>query len=266
MGVVDGKIAVVTGASSGMGAAEARLFAREGAYVFVADIQDEPGEAVVESITRDGGSAVYQHLDVTDEQAWSNLTDALKDAGGVHVLVNNAGITVREGLLDMTMRDWARILAVNLRGPVLGMRACARLMRDSGGGSIVNIGSLAGVAGHPVAAYAASKWGLRGVSKTAAMELVDWGIRVNMIHPGLIDTPLIVGTSAYSAMQSMTPMQRGARAEEVAAVALFLASDQSSFVTGVDIPVDGGFEATAAYRRVWQLATGPAGALHQQAH
>lgn len=258
-GIIDGKIAVVTGASSGMGAAEARLFAREGANMFVADVDDESGQQVVESIIRDGGKAVYQHLDVSEEQSWRDLVDILEQAGGAHVLVNNAGITVREGLLEMDMTDWERILAVNLRGPVLGMRACAPLMREVGGGSIVNVGSLAGVVGHPVAAYAASKWALRGVSKTAAMELVDWGIRVNTIHPGLINTPLIAGTAAYSAMRSMTPMQRGARAEEVAAVALFLASDQSSFITGVDIPVDGGFEATAAYRRVWQLATNPPG-------
>jgi NAD(P)-dependent dehydrogenase (short-subunit alcohol dehydrogenase family) len=253
--VLERKVAVVTGASSGMGAAEARLFAREGAHVFVADIQDEPGQQVVASISRAGGSAVYQHLDVTDEQSWTALVEALAGAGGVHVLVNNAGITVRNGVMEMDMADWERILAVDLVGPVLGMRACAPLMRDSGGGSIVNIGSLAALMGHPVAAYAASKWGLRGVSKTAAMELVDWGIRVNMIHPGLVDTPLIVGTSAYGAMQSMTPMGRGATPEEVAEVALFLASDRSSFVTGVDIPIDGGFEATSAYRRVWKIAT-----------
>lgn len=258
-GAIEGKIAVVTGASSGMGAAEARLFAREGARVIVADIQDEPGQQLVDEIADSGGDAVYQHLDVADEVSWEHMAARLQDLGGVQVLVNNAGVTVRDGLLDMNLADWDRILAVNLRGPVLGMRACAPLMRDSGGGSIVNIGSLAGVCGHPVAAYAASKWGLRGVSKTAAMELVGWGIRVNMIHPGLIDTPLILGTGAYDAMRSMTPMDRGARPEEVAAVALFLASDQSSFVTGVDIPVDGGFDAVSAYRRVWQVATGAAG-------
>ena len=254
--VLDGKVAVVTGASSGIGAASARLFAREGASVVVADIQDELGEQVVESIAADGRAAVYRHLDVVDEQSWTNL---LEELGGLHVLVNCAGVTVRSGLLDMEMTDWDRILAVDLLGPVLGMRACAPVMRASGGGSIVNVGSLAGLMGHPVAAYAASKWGLRGVSKSAALELVSWGIRVNMIHPGLVDTPLILGTGAYDAMRLMTPMQRGASPEELANVALFLASDQSSFLTGVDVPVDGGFEAVSAYRRVWQLATGTTG-------
>lgn len=256
---LDRKTAIITGAASGMGAAEADLFAREGADVFVCDIQEARGREVAARIVDQGGRATFQYLDVTCAESWASLVDlVVAEGNGLHILINNAGIVVRDGLMDMTIADWERINAVDLNGPMLGMRACAPLMRDSGGGSIVNIGSLAGLMGHPVAAYAASKWGLRGLSKSAAMEFVEWGIRVNMIHPGLVHTPIIEGTKAYDAMLSMTPMGRSAEPAEFASVALFLASDDSSFVTGVDIPVDGGFEAMAAYRRVWETLRDPA--------
>jgi NAD(P)-dependent dehydrogenase (short-subunit alcohol dehydrogenase family) len=259
-----GKTAVVTGAASGMGAAEAELFALEGARVYACDIRDEPGRDVVEKIRAGGGDAVFQHLDVTQESSWAELAAAIESAGGgLHALVNNAGIQVRHGLMQMSIDDLDRILAVNLKGPIFGMRACAPLVRDSGGGSIINIGSLAGLMGHPIAAYTASKWALRGVSKTAAMEFADWGIRVNTIHPGLVHTPIIVGTPAYDAMEAVTPMGRAADPAEFARVALFLASDDSSFMTGVDVPVDGGFESVSAYRRVWQLAQANAAAAAQ---
>lgn len=254
-----GKTAVITGAASGMGAAEAELFASEGARVYACDVQDDAGQEVVARIRSAGGEATYQHLDVTDENAWAQLTATIQSAGhGLQVLVNNAGIQVRHGLMDMDLGDLDRIISVNLKGPIFGMRACAPLMRIGGGGSIVNIGSLAGLMGHPVAAYTASKWALRGVSKTAAMEFADWRVRVNMLHPGLVHTPLIAGTTAYEAMASMTPMGRAAEASEFARVALFLASDDSSFMTGVDVPVDGGFDSVSAYRRVWQIVQGEA--------
>lgn len=254
-----GKTAVITGAASGMGAAEAELFASEGARVYACDVQDDAGQEVVARIRAAGGEAIYRHLDVTDVDAWAQLTATIESAGhGLHALINNAGIQVRHGLMDMDLGDLDRIISVNLKGPIFGMRACAPVMRADGGGSIVNIGSLAGLMGHPVAAYTASKWALRGVSKTAAMEFADWGIRVNMLHPGLVHTPLIAGTAAYEAMASMTPMGRAAEASEFARVALFLASDDSSFMTGVDVPVDGGFESVSAYRRVWQIVQGEA--------
>lgn len=254
---LDGRTAVVTGAASGMGAAEAELFAREGAHVFICDVQDAAGREVAGRITSDGRRATFQHLDVTEADAWAELVARVRsEEGRLNVLVNNAGAIVRDGLVAMSMADWESTLAVNLNGPMLGMRACAPLIRDSGGGSIINIGSLSGLMGHPVAAYTASKWGLRGLSKSAAMEFAAWRIRVNMIHPGLVHTPLIEGTAAYDAMRAMTPLERAARPDEVAAVALFLAADDSSFLTGVDVPVDGGFEAVAAYRRVWQDVAG----------
>jgi NAD(P)-dependent dehydrogenase (short-subunit alcohol dehydrogenase family) len=223
-----GKTAIVTGAASGMGAAEAALFAAEGARVYACDIRDEPGQEVAEKIRAAGGDATFRHLDVSQEDSWAELSAAIATAGGgLQVLVNNAGIQVRHGLMQMDLGDLDRILSVNLKGPIFGMRACAPLMRDSGGGSIINIGSLAGLMG----------------------------------HPGLVHTPLIAaGSPAYDAMSAMTPMARAAEPDEFARVALFLASDDSSFMTGVDVPVDGGFESVSAYRRVWQLAQANAAA------
>lgn len=250
------RVALITGASRGMGAAEARLFARHGAHVIACDVLDELGAGVVEVIVAAGGRAEYAHLDVSNEQDWSRLVDHIGEtAGALHVLVNNAAITRRAGVADMAIADWNGILSVDLTGPMLGMRAAAPLIRASGGGAIVNVGSLAALMGHPAAAYAASKWGLRGLSKSAALDFVEWGIRVNTVHPGVVDTEILAGAAPFrSAMESMTPMARIARPEEVAAVVLFLASDAASFVTGVDIPVDGGFEAAAAYRQVARLS------------
>ena len=175
-----GKTALVTGASGGQGAAEARLFAEAGARVVLADVQDDPGEKRVQEIRDAGGDAVYRHLDVSREDDWQTVIDGIAaDLGALHILVNNAGISLRGGCVTNTsLEHWNRVLSVNLTGPFLGIRTAAPLIRDSGGGAIVNTGSIAGMVGHFATAYSTAKWGIRGITKSAAMELLDWGIRV----------------------------------------------------------------------------------------
>ena len=254
---LDGKVALITGASRGQGEAEARLFAGEGASVVLCDVLDDAGEAVARAIRDDGNSAAYRHLDVTQEADWQAAIDAaIAEFGGLHILVNNAGIGLRKpSMLDISRDDWQRVLDVNLTGPFLGTRAAAPAIRDSGGGAIVNIGSIAGMTGHFATAYSAAKWGIRGLTKSAAMEFAAWNIRVNAVHPGIVETPIIAGSDDFlEAMEWMTPLERAAQPDEIAAVVLFLASDEAAFVTGMDMAVDGGFLDAGAYRKVLQRA------------
>ena len=254
---LEGKVALITGASRGQGEAEARLFASEGAKVLICDILDNEGEAVAKSICNDGYTALYQHLDVTNESDWKIATKTVKrNYGGLHILVNNAGIGLRKpSMLDISMKEWQRVIDINLTGPFLGTRAAAPLIRDSGGGSIVNIGSIAGTTGHFATAYTTTKWGIRGLTKSSAMEFASWNIRVNAIHPGIVDTPLVEGSDDFKeAMKWMTPLNRIASPDEISPVVLFLASDDASFVTGIDMTVDGGFASGGAFRQVFLRA------------
>ena len=254
-----GKAALITGASRGQGAAEARLFAAEGAKVLLCDVLDDEGEAVAQAIRDDSRTAHYRHLDVTNEGAWQATVDfAVQDFGALHILVNNAGIGLRKpSMLDISREEWQRVLDVNLTGPFLGTQTAAPALRDSGGGAIVNIGSIAGMTGHFATAYTAAKWGIRGLTKSAAMEFAPWNIRVNAVHPGIVETPIIAGSDDFlEAMEWMTPMERAAQPEEIAAAVLFLASDDAGFITGMDMAVDGGFLGAGAYRQVLQRAMG----------
>ncbi len=176
------------------------------------------------------------------------------------MLVNNAGVSLRGVDLEHTMRaDWERILAVNLTGVFLGIRAAVPLMRESGGGAIVNIGSTAGINGHFAAAYSTSKWGLRGLTKAAAMEYAAAKIRVNAVHPSIVPTPMVAASANFvEAMEYVTPLARSASLEDVAHAVMFLASDEAAYLTGIDLPVDGGFTELGAYRQVWLRATGRA--------
>jgi NAD(P)-dependent dehydrogenase (short-subunit alcohol dehydrogenase family) len=253
------KTVLITGGSRGQGAAEARMFAAAGARVVVADVLDAEGGALVQVIRAAGGTAEYRHLDVTSEPDWRDAVAFAKSTfGGLHVLVNNAGVSLRGVDLANTSRaDWDRVLAVNLTGPFLGIKAASPVIRDSGGGSIVNIGSTAGINGHFAAAYSASKWGLRGLTKAAAMEYADWNIRVNAVHPSIVRTPMVAGADNFvEAMEHVTAFGRSASLEDVAHAVMFLAGDEAAYLTGIDLPVDGGFTELATYRQVWRRATG----------
>lgn len=260
---LDGRVAVITGGARGQGAAEARVFAAEGADVVIADLLEEQGEQVAREIRDSGGRALALRLDVGDAESWSRLAQEIDDRfGRLDVLVNNAGINVREDLTHTAREQWDRILQVNLTGQALGMQALAELLRRSPhGASVINVGSTAGIMGHPVAGYSSSKWGVRGLTKAAATEFAADGIRVNALHPGVVSTPMMDPTGPlFATLVSLTPLRRAATVDELAYAALFLAGDESSFITGIDLPVDGGFSELGTYDHVWRtLHETPAG-------
>jgi NAD(P)-dependent dehydrogenase (short-subunit alcohol dehydrogenase family) len=238
-----GKVALVTGAARGQGAAEAARLAAEGCAVVACDIHDEAD-------TPAGIS--YRKLDVTSRKDWDSVVDGIRaEHGRLDVLVNNAGIGIMETIATVSEQDWAAVMDVNLNGALYGMQACAPLMRDSGGGSIVNTASAAAFYGFALPAYNASKWALRGLTKTAALEFVGWGIRVNAVHPGLVISPMSDGAEEMTEkIRLATPMRRGASVEEIAALVAFLASDEAAFITGSDMVIDGGLLAAGAMGEV----------------
>ncbi len=242
-----GKVALITGAAGGQGVAEAELFVREGAAVMLTDVDAAKGEQLAARLREQGGKARFLVHDASSEQAWIDTVAATLAAfGGLHILVNNAGTIARQGIVNTTVEAWNRTLAVNLTGPLLGMKHCAPAIRDSGGGSIVNISSTAGLTAHDDAAYTASKWGLRGLTKTAVLQFSPWNIRVNSIHPGQIaDTGFFQsgGDAFAQAARAAIPLHRQGTPKECADLVLFLASDESSFISGAEIAVDGGYIA-----------------------
>lgn len=242
MGRLDGKVALVSGGARGQGAAEARLFAAEGARLVIGDVLDDAGQAVADELGPE--VAAYTHLDVSDEAQWQAAVALAEERfGPVGVLVNNAGILMFRAIDQTARADFERILQVNLVGVFLGIRAVTPSMA-TGGGSIVNISSTAGLAGLPyLGAYVASKWAVRGLTKAVAIELGHRGIRVNSVHPGGIDTPMLAGTDRDAPYYRRLPVPRMGRPEEVAQAVLFLASDDSSYVTGAELTVDGGATA-----------------------
>lgn len=244
-GRLAGKVALITGASGGQGLEAAQLFAAEGAAVLLADLQPQRAQEQAETLRAQGAQAHAIGFDVRDRAAWQQAVDeADQRFGGLHILINNAGIVSRAGILDVAPADWDAVMAVNLTAALFGMQAAAPLIRDSGGGAIVNISSTAALLGYAGAAYAASKWGLRGLTKTAAMEFADWGVRVNSVHPAQVAATGIAGDASADYRRvtaQVLPAGRPASPAEVAACVLFLASDEASYVNGTELVVDGGY-------------------------
>ena len=245
---LDGRRVLVTGGRGGIGAATARLAAAEGAAtVIVADIEVDHDAPLLQELRDLGAEAFATRLDVADESSWrSALEEAGDRAGGLDVLVNNAGITHREGVLTTDLESWDRVIAVNQTGVFLGMKHGARLMMDGGGGAIVNIASFTAYTGYRAFSYAASKWAVRGMTLAAADELGPHGVRVNSVSPGFVATPLTV--NAPKLVQSFAadaPVGRMCEPEDIAGAVVYLASDASSYICGQDLVVDGGFMANS---------------------
>ena len=249
MARLDGKVALISGGARGMGKAEAILFAREGAKVVVADVADAEGEALAREI---GPAAIYQHLDVTQEDDWAAAVEATTSAfGSLSVLVNNAGIVIPGFIRDLSLENYRKVTAVNQDGVFLGIRAVIPAMEAAGGGSIINVSSIDGLIGMDlVVSYVSAKFAVRGMTKTAALELAPLGIRVNSLHPGFVHTSLgsptgeeneRAGLDRYCARR--VPLGRAGEPDDLANLALFLASDESAYCTGSEFTADGGFTA-----------------------
>jgi 3alpha(or 20beta)-hydroxysteroid dehydrogenase len=237
-----GKVALITGAARGQGAAEAELFVSRGAKVVISDVLENEGQALAESL---GGAARFVRHDINDDNDWNAaIAVAVAEFGKLDVLVNNAAIYTAKPLVDTEPDEFDRILRVNLVGAFRGIRAAVGPMAQAGGGSIVNISSQAGLEGllrH--SAYGASKWGLRGLTKTAALELGPQGIRVNSVHPGPIATPMVPTLTTGPGSFPTLPLQRTGLPVEVAELVAFLASDASAYISGAEVAIDGGLAA-----------------------
>jgi NAD(P)-dependent dehydrogenase (short-subunit alcohol dehydrogenase family) len=256
---VSGKVAIVTGGASGIGRASAIRLAEEGAAVVIADIQDGAGKDAAAEIEASGGTASFVHHDVTSEEAWIALVESvMAEHGSLDVLVNNAGIGIGASIVEMTLADWQRQQAINLDGVFLGLKHCIPPMRDSGGGSIINMSSVAGLKGSArLAGYNATKGGVRLLTKGVALECAQnrWNVRVNSVHPGIIDTPIWETVVPGSLRPDGAPLDVPAMAEaavptgvlgqpnDIANGVLFLASDESSYMTGTELVIDAGLSA-----------------------
>ena len=255
MNRVKNKVAIVTGGALGLGRAQAQLLAVEGASVIVTDVKVAEGKHCVEEITKAGGTATFLQHDVADEVRWQFIIDeTLQEFGQLDVLVNNAGVLISEPLIETSLQDWRRLMAINLEGVFLGMKTAIPAMLDAEqGGSIINLSSIAGIVGIPnLSAYNSSKAGVRMMTKVAALEHALDGIRVNSIHPGYIWTDMVENlldssgsdiNQAKKSLEQSIPVGRLGRPDEIAYGVLYLASDESKFMTGSELIIDGGSTA-----------------------
>ncbi len=248
---LEGKVAIITGGARGQGATEARMFAQEGARVVIGDIRDELGMQVEAEIRELGGEAVYLHLDVTSDDDWQRAIEtAEQQFGKVDVLVNNAAIVLRKDIEETTGEDWDNIMAINAKGVFLGTKAAIPAMRRAGGGSIINISSISGLVSIGPPAYIATKGAVRLFTKSTAIQYASENIRANSIHPGSVDTDMRregMGNQTDEEIQARIdniPLGRVGTTEDISYGALFLASDESSFMTGSELVIDGGYTAT----------------------
>jgi NAD(P)-dependent dehydrogenase (short-subunit alcohol dehydrogenase family) len=246
---LQGRAALVTGAASGIGAATAKRLASEGAAVLVTDVQDAAGTQLVKEITASGGCAAYHHLDVTSQPGWeAAVAAALEEFGRLDILVNNAGMGDLAAIEDTSLEDWNRTIGIDQTGVFLGMKTAAAALAASGHGSVINISSIFGTSGGfgTSPAYHAAKGAVRTLTKNIALHWADRGVRVNSVHPGFIDTPILdqaKGTRIEQAMLELTPMGRLGKPAEIAAGVAYLASDDASFITGLELYIDGGYTA-----------------------
>ncbi|QFG01001.1 SDR family NAD(P)-dependent oxidoreductase [Psychrobacillus glaciei] len=243
MSRLSGKVAIITGAAQGMGAAHAKLFIENGAKVILTDLNEEKGNALAAEL---GENALFIKQNVTSEEDWATvIAKAEKAFGPVNVLVNNAGITMAKNMLDVTVEEYRRIVDINQVSVFLGMKTVAASMMKAGGGSIVNISSMNGLVAGAIG-YTDTKFAVRGMTKAAAINLAPMGIRVNSVHPGVIATPMVVQEDTKAAVEEFSkhiPLKRVAQPEEVSKMVLFLASDDSSYSTGSEFIIDGGLTA-----------------------
>ena len=250
MGRLDGKVVLISGGARGQGALEAELFTSEGASVVFGDVLDDEGRSVERRIAEEGGEAVYVHLDVTSDSDWTAAVELAESRfGKLDVLVNNAGIANAEKIEETSEELWDRIMEVNTKGVFLGTRKVLPAMRRAGGGSIINVSSIAGILGRALtgSAYSASKGAVRTFTKTTAIQHASENIRCNSIHPGPVDTPMLSGISdnpdILAARTEEVPLGRLGRSRDIAYGALYLASDESVWITGIELIIDGGITA-----------------------
>ena len=254
MGKLDGQVALISGGARGQGEAQARLFAREGAAVALGDLLEEDGHRVAESINDSGGQAMFQKLDVTEASSWQSMVDeTLAQFGRIDIVINNAGIARVKLIEDSTLQDYLDVILVNQLGVWLGMKTAIPALKEAGGGCIINTSSTAGLEGYSgLGAYVSSKFAVRGMTKTAALELGPYNIRVNSVHPGPIDTPMIrdpqISRRDTADVSFNGPIPRVGHVDEVAKMMLFIAAD-ATYSTGAEFVIDGGVTAGSMIAR-----------------